>query len=120
MVKSHTKETVALNLLAIPVLTFFGIRISYRMLDSAYGEWLIYENNLPKYYLNIFDPEYASLRKNTLDSGIDVVEYLKEKITPLNSRLMFSDNIIGIKFNNRASIKSISVEKIPNEFLKYF
>ncbi len=28
--------------------------------DSAYGEWIIYENNEPKYHVNIFNYESKS------------------------------------------------------------
>ena len=113
MEQSYTKENIELKLLVTPVLTLTGRKYSYRLLDSAYGEWLVFEDNAPKYYLNIFDVDYGAIKKITVDSNSDVTDFLQCKFSSGASRLKLTDDIFGIKLNGKSFIKSVSIEKLP-------
>ena len=47
------KNKEHIRLAKILTWSFFRVRYIYRLSDFSYGEWIIFENTLPKYYLNI-------------------------------------------------------------------
>lgn len=114
MLQSPIKTIVEVSLSVIPVVTFLGKRkYLYQLSDSAYGEWLIYENHNPKYYLNIFDEEYVNIKNKITQTKINVEDFLREKFNSTQPKLTIDNTILGIKLIRQTSIQKISLEKLP-------
>jgi len=45
--------------------------------DAAYGEWIIYDNSVPKYHVNVFD--------NNADSNVQLQVLIKNKNETIES-----------------------------------
>jgi len=98
------------------VLTLSGKKSFYRLPDSAYGEWIIFENKLPKYYLNVFDEDYHEFLR-TFEKIKDKDEYLEEIIKKINQSLSIRNSISGIRFFGKPKVLSFTLEKLPPSFL---
>jgi len=93
------------------VYTLTGVKYRYKLSDFAYGEWLIYKNNQPVYYFNIFDQEYAHLTEiiKANEQGF-LIGSLKRQ------GLNLKQNIFGIA-SIKSYLKSINLEKLPASIL---
>jgi len=110
----HSDKFITIKVAATPVLTFAGIRMRYNLLDMAYGEWLIYKDKQPCYYINIFDLAYKEL-KNKISGNIE--NYLKNWLRTNYPDLSLNPNIIGLNVSATQNIE-ITVEKMTLHFLK--
>lgn len=107
---------VEVNLLVSLYITLSGKKYSYKLPDNAYGEWIIYENDKPKYYLNIFDKEYELVRKN-LNHVSDFENYLITKFQNSNPPINIKRQVIGFSIE-KPYIQKWQLEKLPLSFLK--
>ncbi len=100
---------------SIPIYTFLGKRTyRYKLSDFSYGEWLIFENNKPKFYFNIFDKEYHEVRlafSNSKDFD------LEKKLKSYNKGLSIYQKLIGITFLKKTFLQVIELEKLPKNVL---
>ena len=97
-------KIVTLDLLVTPIITLFGQKYSYRLLDSAYGEWLNYEDNYPKYYLNIFDDEYREIENEIVQANINIKDYLETHLHKTSPELKMASHLLGIRLSNKEAI----------------
>lgn len=104
-----TGDNIEISLLCTPIYTIFGKRIKYSLPDSAYGGWIIFENNQPKYYFNIFDCYYNDIRDVFNEQKKDIESILKNH----NSNLSLSQNFIGFSFRFQEYIEKCKLEKLP-------
>ena len=93
------------------VYTLSGIKYRYKLNDFTYGEWLIFKNNHPVYYFNVFDQDYEHFTEAIkADFNGFLIACLKRHGLDLEQK------ILGI-----TSIKSysqlINLEKLPAAFL---
>ncbi len=109
-------ETVEISLFITPVYTIFqGTKFIYRLPDNAYGEWLIFTKNEPKYYLDIFDPLYNQL-KETVINVKDVEVYLKSKFSNSSEELSLKNNFFGIAIESKSFVKKFKLQKLPKRY----
>lgn len=116
MPQSSDNRKVELKLLVTPVIGLWKRAQSYRLLDSAYGEWLIYENNFPVFYFNVFDEDYREIKE--LLSELNVTDFLEKALTKKHPNLTTKEHLFGYKINGKAEVKIFSIEKLPLKFLK--
>jgi hypothetical protein len=106
-----------INLVVVPIFSIFeGIRYDYILPDSNYGEWLVFENDLPKYYFNAFDEDYQFFSKelkykNSISASLI---YILDKN---NNRLQLNRKIRGIRLNSKSIVKEFFIERLPKEML---
>jgi hypothetical protein len=100
-----------------PMLTLMGRKYFYRLPDNAYGEWIIFENRTPKYYLNVFDKRYVAFLKK-FEIIIDKETYLENIINKVNRSLTIKNHIWGIRCYSKSKLKTFSLEKLPLSFLQ--
>lgn len=111
MTKSSTlSNRVRLRLLRIPIWNFYRIRYIYRLSDFTYGQWLIFSNGLPVYYLDIFDERYSKF----FDVGTG---FLEGKFKEKGMALTFHNDYAGIRLEV-FSYKWVDfdLEMLPVEF----
>ena len=114
MTKLASSNLLEILLLTTPILTIRGKRYKYELSDFTYGEWIIYEKNQPKYYLNIFESEYDELRDVLTKNKNLTLEIILE-----NSKrhLTLSQSFLGIRFESQSFIQTFLLEKLPADFL---
>ena len=100
----------------IPILSLFKNKYLIKLPDSAYGEWLIFKDNKPVFYLNIFDPQFEEIKNKIHSKEITVEKMIKSinESTHENYSVRFKYwgflNYKGIK------TKIISIQKFPLSF----
>jgi len=99
-----------------PVRTLFhGTKYIYKLADSAYGEWIIYQGGEPVYYLNVFDPKYDSV-KNIIQTINDITSCLTQKFELNGNKLTVERTIIGIPFESKSFLRKYTLQKLPVSF----
>jgi hypothetical protein len=88
--------------------------------DSAYGEWLIFRDDVPVYYFNYFDPYYDSIREQIDRQVVGSLEKIINASFIANN-LNCTTNIKKPFFSLKRREYSISLEliKYPIEYF-YF
>jgi hypothetical protein len=108
-------EFLEINLNVIPVYTLFGIRYLYELPESSYGEFIICEAGVPKYYLNIFDELYLPVFDKLKEQG-PVVDLLQSKFIKMKSLLRIEQSFFGFYAYSKEVIKTFKLEKLPLPF----
>jgi len=103
-----------IKLKVTPIYTLTGVKYLYTLKDMAYGEWLIYQENKPRYYFNLFDKEYSFDKNQT---GKSIEKFLETKLDILNVNLTIKQNIFGIK-GSRTFETWQTIERLPYDFFK--
>jgi len=70
-----SRDKVTVSVRKTPLL--FSRKNLYRLSDFSYGEWILFENGVPRYYLYAFDEMYYGIREKF---NPNVERYLKKKI----------------------------------------
>lgn len=80
-----------ITVLKIPQFRIFPIakfaKYKYVLNDSSYGEMLLFEKNIPKYYINLFDVYFKELKEfiektgNMEDILAEIIRYNKISVT---------------------------------------
>ena|SRR3569833_522241 len=97
----------------ITVYTLTGKKHLYKLGDGAYGEWLIFKENIPVYYLNIFDDMYAMVDQSIKS---DPWGYLEKRFKIGMEGYSLSQHIHGI-WSSKVTFKQFEIEKLPISFL---
>jgi len=106
-------ETIEIHLSKIPIL--FSRNSIYALGDFSYGEYIILENNRPKFYFNVFDSMYIDIadRLKTID---DMGEFLNNQFKKKGvSYTVNTPRGIGLRFMEK--IKKFELQKLPLEYL---
>jgi hypothetical protein len=109
-------EKVKLKIEIIPVFTFFAIRKVYRLLEMAYGEWLIMENRYPRYYFNMFDSIYDEFLV-AIDNQKSMVDFLNSQFRNHQQKLSADAGFRGFYNYRKARLEIVEIEKLPPELL---
>ena len=110
---SLNNNSVNLKLWVTLIYTISGVKSRYRLGDMAYGEWLIFKESKPAYYLNIFDDNYTPLREK---AGDDVQSYLRNRLLSSGEDLTLTSNIIGLRIGKELE-EWVTVEWLPIAFV---
>ena len=103
--------------------TFIQKKKVYEPLEAKDTQWIIYQNNVPKFYVDLFDLTVESnsmmnslvlCSKRTLD---DVLELLNKKNNINLSVPKISK--FGLKKKVNSEIKELSLEPLPEKWLAY-
>jgi hypothetical protein len=87
-------ELVKIKLFVTKVYTLTGKKYLYALGDMAYGEWLVYKNNKPRYYLNVFEDNNENLIK---EGQSNLQSYIENKLKLIDEDLSLKPNITGIR-----------------------
>lgn len=103
----------------VPILSLFKNKYLIKLPDSAYGEWLIFKENKPVFYLNVFDPQLEVI-KNKIHSKEITIERIIERI----NEGTHENYSIGFKYwgflnYEGRKTETISIQKFPFSFLEY-
>ncbi|PTQ96776.1 hypothetical protein C8P68_104265 [Mucilaginibacter yixingensis] len=95
-----------------------GSRSLIELSDFAYGEWIVYENNVPKYHVQCFDEkESSSVIKALLTNG-KTFENILDCINKQNgTRLSLKKRPI-ILIVKRTELIELDLKPLPNHLLK--
>ena len=85
--------------------TLTGTKRFIELGDHAYGEWIIYENDQPKYHVNIFDKSAASLK-------IDELLHTKEQNIEAILDMISKANRVNLSLGKRPVIGIIKKSKL--------
>ncbi len=103
--------------------TFTQKKKVYELIDKKDTQWIIYQNNEPKFYVDLFDLTTESnammnslvlCSKRTLD---EVLEILNRKNNIKLSVPKISK--FGLKKKVNSEIKELSLEPLPEKWLAY-
>jgi len=114
------KNESKVYLMVIPLVSFsLEPKYIYRLSDFAYGEWIIFEDDLPRYYLDIFDSIYKDLKEKLDKNKEATIQLLLEqysKNTGLNLSLSQSFHW-SPTWESKAELREFSLEKFPPDLL---
>lgn len=85
--------------------------------DFSYGEFIIYRNDVPFYYLNIFEEKYIRLKKYIEETNKNADEVLNEIIQSIEMGLHLEKTIWGIEIFKKEKVVSIEVDEFPIVFV---
>jgi len=100
----------------ITVFTIAGKKHLYKLGDMTYGEWLIFKDNFPIYYLDISDELYKDIDESIKK---DPYNYLKDKFKRGKEGFSLCQGIKGI-WSSRVDDKLFDMEKLPVSFFMDF
>ena len=105
------------NILVTPVITIFGKKdFLFNLSDSVYGEWIVFEGDDPKYYLNIFDKTYDPIREVIESSNENIGDVLNCKFKEKNLNLVINRKVWGIVKKNQSFLRIYNLEKLPPSY----
>lgn len=112
------ENEVVIPLFAIPVTTLgFKKRLLYRLSDMAYGEWLIFQNDIPKYYLNIFDKIYEGVTFLADEDGSSFENRLEKLFKERNLNLSLSPSFKWMLVHeSKQKVIDFHIEKYPPSY----
>jgi len=90
--------------------------------DSAYGEWIVYENNEPKFHVNIFDYESKSNCLVNIILNENELEF-ESILTEINSKLERNLTLsvktnFGIKINSK--LVESDLDTLPFKWIEHY
>jgi hypothetical protein len=93
------------------VITYYSLNGLTKFVDlgdSTYGEWIIYDNEVPKYHINYFNKDS--------DSDIAINSLLENKKETIQNIIYKINNKQGIKlsFGSRPSIEIVKKSELIN------
>jgi hypothetical protein len=103
---------VKINVRRTPLFPAGGSR--YQLSDFSYGEWILFEGKIPKYYFNSFDEVYSGLF-DEVHTSIEGV--LIEKFKAKGVRISFTPTGWGIPIIFRSEVVELVLEKLPIAYL---
>lgn len=109
---SPETETVIIHLEKIPFL--FSRHFEYRMSDFSYGAWLIFEENILKYYFDAFHEMYKEIVDGINGNGD---EFLQSKFKAKNVKLTTYQRVRGICLPGRSTMERFELPLLPVYFL---
>lgn len=113
---TQTTEKMKVILSKIPQFRFIPLpkyaRYKYLLSDFSYGEMLLFEDNNPRFYLNLLDPSYKEL-SNYISQNGDRCDILEEiiKINKLN--LTVNQNLMGLDLPSKEITEEIDLPLFP-------
>jgi hypothetical protein len=109
-------QTVSIPVRVVPAICFpFRKRNLHRLPDATYGEWLIYENDQPRYYLNLFDEIYEHVNR-FLETRADVSvgSMLKRSLGARDLQLSLEEKFRTIVLlESQSELVTLELEKFP-------
>jgi len=114
------ENKVSVFLFVIPVLTSsLEKRYIYRLSDMAYGEWIILEDNKPRYYLYILDDIYKDVREYIHKKNIYVDDLLEQSFRDKNLSLSLRETFKVSKiWESQETSEEFKLEKLPPNLFK--
>ncbi len=104
-------ETIKIKLFVTLILTLKGKKKRYKLGDMAYGEYLVYKNNFPKYYLHLLDvPNIAERAKGGY--------HVESKLPDIENGLTLRHGVNGIPLRELEP-EWIDLEEIPSSLFKF-
>jgi hypothetical protein len=102
-------KTVKIKLFVSSVLTLTGRKKKYILGDMAYGEYLIYKDNYPKYYMYALDaPNIKEQAK-----GANIADYIESKLPMIEDGLTLKHRIYGIPLGELES-EWLELKELPD------
>jgi len=113
MIKSSNSEDILrIGLNIIPVYTLLGTKHVFALPDISYGEYVILNASGPRYYFNMFDKEYDSVREQLgHKDSIDV--FLDTALKKSHSKLYIKQKLIGFHRYSLERLEEYDLEKLP-------
>ena len=109
-----------MKILKTPQLRFFPLpkyaKYKYTLSDFSYGEMLLFENNYPKFYINIFDENFSKIKEYVLKND-NLEKVLKDIIVFNKLPLCIFQNFWGIDLVSKETVEEINLKPFP---LYYF
>ena len=104
---------IVIGIERIPIYTLKGKKEIIKLSDFVYGEWLVFKLNRPFFYINIFDPDLAMLKKNIESKKITIEGLIKKMNLGSHECFSLEQNYFGIKNYNKTKYQKIEVTKLP-------
>jgi hypothetical protein len=102
-----------------PIYTLWGRKNIYSRGDLTYGEFVVFENEHPKYYLNCFDKQYELFIQQILKHKGGIYSFLKNRCEELKNGLNMHPHFWGIRLNSKSYIQTLDLEKLPSIFFEH-
>ena len=114
------EDKVSVFLFVAPVLTSSSEKTyAYRLPDMVDGEWIIFEDNKPRYCLYILDDLYKDLREYLQNhKDIDVSTLLAQSFKDKDRSLSLHQTFRVRRFLEKETSQEFKLEKFPPHLFK--
>lgn len=96
---------IRIRLFVTPIYTFTGKKFLYSLSDMAYGEWIVFKNNYPRFYINAFEFKSDDQVNKSVEGHLE--RCLKNK----HPKLTLKQHLFGFKSRN-LQLQWIELEQI--------
>jgi|TARA_R110001592_G_scaffold239559_3_gene499503 hypothetical protein len=105
------------------ILTFKTLTGKLEFIDlgeHSYGEWIIYEDNLPKFHIDCFRENSLSdsLIKDLIEKENWTIEKLLDRINQMDNRNLTLGKRPLIEIEASSELKEIKLDSLPIELVK--
>ncbi len=106
--------------LQVSFRTLTGIRTFIDLGDFSYGEWIIYDNNIPKYHVGFSDIPSSSnkLLLSLLNSKTETIESILEKINTKNNTRLSLGKRPFIEIIEKEESIELDLTPLPDHWLE--
>ena len=104
-------ETVNIKLFATPVLTLTGKKTAYALGDMAYGEWIVFKDDYPCYYLNVLEGNQKSIENNS-----DLESFITDRLPSVGADLSLKQSFTGVKLSS-PQVEWLDLQKLTYDML---
>lgn len=88
----------------------------YSLPDSTYGEWIIFQNSLPRFYFCAFNKDGANNRivSYAIDNNLDIGNYLVDLLRLKGYKKLDTKNnkCLGILLEDKSSIQEFKLMQL--------
>ncbi|MGN6181247.1 MAG: hypothetical protein ACTHNW_18840 [Mucilaginibacter sp.] len=106
--------------LQVSYYTLFGIIKLIELGDFVYGEWIVYDDNVPKYHVIAWPDEGASnaLIDQLLKSRTETIQSILKKINKSQHRKLSLGNNPFFVFVTKSESIELNLDSLPYEWVK--
>lgn len=88
--------------------------------SQSYGEWVVYEKEIPKFHISCFRENSKSdfIIKELLESGEWTIETIIDRISEMNEIALTLDNRPLVKLQTTNELRDLNLNPLPIEWLE--
>ena len=101
-------------------LTLSGKKELVELPDGAYGEWIVYQNQLPTYHIRCFDKQSESgkIIAELLSTGEESIESILEKMNTRRGIKLSLEGVPEPRIELKSELKELALKDFPRNWLK--
>ncbi|MBW4889507.1 hypothetical protein KXQ82_07265 [Mucilaginibacter sp. HMF5004] len=115
----ETRDNLMAKYLQVSFYTLMGIKTIINLGDFSYAEWIVYDNNVPKYHVNLYTENESDMTINSLiNKGIESIETVISKISIKQEANLHLAKMPLIRLTKKEEYVELDLQPLPDSWLK--